>query len=85
MLGEHMPILQVRDLPQELYDRLAYLADKDRRSLAQEAIAVLEEGIDARLGDTERRRVLLERDDPLGLCGTVLRDPVELVREDRQR
>ena len=37
-----MPTLQVRDLPQETYDRLAERARQQHRSLTQETIAILD-------------------------------------------
>lgn len=80
-----MPTLQVRDLPEDVYQQLSYLAEKEHRSLAQEAIVVLKEGIAAKLGSKERRRQLLEKDNPLGIDGSTLPDPVDLIREDRER
>lgn len=80
-----MPTLQVRDLPEEVYAQLNYLAEKEHRSLSQETIVVLKEGITAKLGDKDRRRQLLEEGNPLGIDGRRLSDPVDLVREDRER
>jgi plasmid stability protein len=82
---ETMPTLQVRDLPEEIYNQLNYLAQKEHRSLSQETIVILKEGITAKLGNKERRRKLLEKGIPLEIEGQGLPDPVELVREDRQR
>jgi antitoxin FitA len=81
----YMPILQVRDLPDEVYAQLSYLADKEHRSLSQETIAVLKEGIVAKLGNRERRKKLLEEENVLGLDGRELPDPAALIREDRER
>ncbi len=80
-----MPTLQIRDLPEDIYAQLAYLADKEHRSLSQETIAVLKEGLMAKLRSRERRRKLLEQKDVLGLKGRSLPDPALLVREDRER
>ena len=80
-----MPTLQVRDLPDEVYTQLNYLAEKEHRSLAQETIAVLKEGITAKLGSKDRRRKLLEQENPLGIDGSKLTDPVDIIREDRER
>lgn len=38
-----MPALQVRDLPQDLYDRLVELSRRDHRSIAQETTFIIEE------------------------------------------
>ena len=40
-----MPALQVRDFPDELYERLKVAAVRDHRSIAQQTIALVEEGI----------------------------------------
>ena len=37
-----MPPLQVRDLPQEIYEPLKHVAELERRSLAQQTIVALE-------------------------------------------
>lgn len=38
-----MPALQVRDLPQDIYDRLVLSAERDHRSLAQQTTYILEQ------------------------------------------
>lgn len=40
-----MPTLQIRDIPLALYNKLIDLAEKSRRSLTQQAIILLEEGM----------------------------------------
>lgn len=37
-----MPALQIRDLPNDLYESLKLCAERDRRSLAQEAAVAIE-------------------------------------------
>ncbi len=80
-----MRTLQVRDLPEDVYTRLKDLAAKEHRSLTQETIALLEDALRVRSEAKERKRALLEKDDPLGLEGKRVSDPVILVREDRDR
>lgn len=80
-----MPTLQVRDLPEDIYVQLNYLAEKEHRSLSQETIVILKEGIMSKLGSKERRRKLLERTNVLDIDGSKLPDPVTLIREDRDR
>jgi plasmid stability protein len=80
-----MPTLQVRDLPEEVYIQLNYLADKEHRSLAQETIVLLKEGMGAKLGNRERRKKLLDKINQLNIDGSKFPDPVELIREDRDR
>ncbi len=80
-----MPTLQVRDLPEEVYSQLTYLAEKNHRSLTQEAIVLLKEGIENRIGNAERRRKVFQRIKELNVDGRNLPDPVQLIREDRDR
>jgi len=80
-----MPSLQVRDLPQEVYIQLNYLAGKDHRSLAQETIVLLKESINARMENKERRKQLLESFTGLGIDTGDFPSPADLIREDRDR
>lgn len=80
-----MPTLQVRDLPEDVYNQLSYLAEKDHRSLSQETIVLLKEGIVSKIGNKERRKKLLENETGIGINGKDLPDPVIFIREDRER
>lgn len=80
-----MPTLQVRDLPEEIYVQLNYLAQKEHRSLSQETIVLLKEGIIAKMSNKERRKKLLEQGSVIDIDGNDLPDPVQLIREDRER
>jgi plasmid stability protein len=80
-----MPSLQVRDLPEEVYSQLSYLAGKDHRSLAQETIVLLKESISARMENQARRKQLIESFDGLGIDASDFPSPVDLIREDRDR
>ncbi len=80
-----MPTLQVRDLPEDIYVQLNYLAKKEHRSLTQETIVLLKEGIESRIGNKERRRKIIDKILELDIDGPSLPDPVEMIREDRDR
>jgi len=81
-----MPMLQVRDVPEHIYRRLAELAEKERRSLAQQAVAVLAKGLEVEVDPKARRRKVLEEAKRLDLGrGKSLPDFVKLIREDRER
>jgi hypothetical protein len=80
-----VPTLQVRELPEDVYNQLSYLAEKEHRSLAQQTVVLLKEGIRSRLKAKEKRRLLIARATELGLSSVDLPDPVTLVREDRER
>jgi hypothetical protein len=81
-----MPLLQVRDVPEHLYRLLVRQAEKERRSIAQQAIAVLAKGLGAEIDNKARRReVLAKIRQSHPWRGKSLSDPVKLIREDRQR
>lgn len=77
-----MASLQIRDMPEDLYEALAERARRQRRSLAQQAVSDLSriEELEAR----KRRELVVER-----LRGKPSRrtisDPVRIVRTDRER
>ena len=81
-----MPTLQVRDVPEHIYRELVHQAERERRSLAQQTVAVLARGIGAPVDRKARRKELL--DDikrTMRGRGKTLSDPVKLIREDRNR
>ncbi len=82
-----MPNLQVRDLPENIYNRIKELAEEERRSITQQTIILLEKALEIEKENKRRRKRLLdqiaeenkesEREAPA--------DPVPLIREDRER
>jgi hypothetical protein len=81
-----MPSLQVRDLPAHIHERLRRDAHASHRSLAGQAIAILERGLGLREdAKARRRRVLTEIDRTAVSVASRLSDPVNLVRQDRKR
>jgi hypothetical protein len=81
-----MPLLQVREVPERIYRLLAEQAGRERRSLAQQAVAVLARGLQVEMDAKARRRALLEtlRSSPLARAAR-LSSPAKLIREDRAR
>jgi plasmid stability protein len=80
-----MPSLQIRDLPDDLYQALAYRARQEHRSLAQQAIAELRRipaltGGERRKAVTARIRATLQEHE-----AALSPSPEDLVREDRER
>jgi plasmid stability protein len=80
-----MPSLQIRDLPDDVFQALALRAQQEHRSLAQQAVAELRRIPTLIAG--ERRRLVIAR-----IRGTITDparhlnpSPEELVREDRER
>lgn len=81
-----MPLLQVRDMPEDLYKKLAEMAEEDNRSIAQETIALLKKALGYTESRQARRKHILNKiyNDPIPNIDT-LPDPATLIREDRER
>ena len=77
-------LLQVRDLPKDVYAKINYLAEKEHRSLAQETIALLKEALRHGWKQGPKTKALEEMND-LDIDGSKFPDPVALIREDRER
>lgn len=58
-----MPALQIRDLPQGTYDALRLRAEREHRSLAQQATVAIEEHLRLIPGGTARERALTEEEE----------------------
>ena len=81
-----MPLLQVRDCPEDIYNKIVNEAKKERRTIAQEIISLLEKGLGQEQSNIERRRRVLERISARDIPEKVKEiDPVALIREDRDR
>lgn len=81
-----MPTLQIRDFPQELYDQLTVLAEKEGRSLAQQALVLLEEALSDSIKRKKKMNALQRLDDMRShFNGITMEDVVAAIREDRDR
>jgi len=81
-----MPLLQVRDIPEDLYNKLAKVAKEENRSIAQETIVLLREVLNQKEGYKMRRKQVLKEIKAINLNNTeILPDPADLIREDRDR
>ncbi|AGA31752.1 hypothetical protein TVNIR_0037 [Thioalkalivibrio nitratireducens DSM 14787] len=79
-----MPTLQIRNLPDDVYQALAFRAERAQRSLAQQALVELR-GKTAEQSQT-RQRVLTEIKRNLTEMVTPAEpSPEALIREDRGR
>lgn len=82
-----MRSLQVRELPEHIYQSLCKEAQASHRSIAQQAVAALAKGLNLELAPQMRRKALLsairtEADFP---SPQGLPDPALLIREDRDQ
>lgn len=81
-----MPLIQMRDVPDHIYRQIEEQAGQERRSLGQQAVAILARGLRADLDPKERRRRVLQAVQAAGKKGlSRLSDPVKLIRKDRGR
>ncbi|MDN5302181.1 MAG: hypothetical protein PWQ60_1695 [Thermoanaerobacteraceae bacterium] len=82
-----MPSLQVRDLPDFIYQQIIQLAEAERRSIAQETIILLEKALQLEKCNKKRRALLfnhiIQETKNENYKNTL--DPVKLIREDRER
>lgn len=80
-----MPSLQIRDLPDDVYQALAFRAERDHRSLAQQAIVELRR-MPSLLAAERRREVLAQlRERAATRADRLAPSPEALVRQDRER
>lgn len=81
-----MPSLQIRNLPEDLYQALSFRAEQAHRSLAQQALIDLRKSTEG-ANSGQRERILASISDDIMRQGTqTLRTlPEALIREDRER
>jgi plasmid stability protein len=80
--------LQIRRLPDDVYERLAFRARRQGRSLAQQAVADLRTVSETEASGGSRRQGLVQRiltELAERQPRTLVPAPEELVREDRGR
>lgn len=82
-----MPSLQVRDLPEHIYQKLLAEAKARHRSLAQQAVITLSKGLETNEDPKGRRRSLMSRLQArkLQINITNYKSPADLIREGRER
>ena len=84
--NEPVNSLQVRNLPTNIYEHLSKQAKAEHRSLAQQAIIVLAKGLNIEIDPSKKRKELLEKiaaRDEVNIDSKL--NPVDLIREDRER
>ncbi|MDQ3659483.1 MAG: hypothetical protein M3454_00175 [Actinomycetota bacterium] len=78
-----MPALQVRNIPDDLYEALRTTAEAEGRSLSSQTVALLKRALADQLVDRAgvARRIAARRK----AAGVMTRSARDLVREDRDR
>jgi len=81
-----MPLLEIRDFPEDLYEQLRYSAEKYNRTIEQQVILLIKKGLEGENSIKKERQLLLERimkrDVPEEAKDF---DFVKAIREDRER
>jgi len=81
-----MPLLQVRDFPQDIYEEITFEARKQNRTIAQQTIVLIKKGLQEEISNRERRRMAIEKTFSRSMPSNAKSaDYVRLVREDRDR
>ena len=81
-----MPLLQVRDCPEDIYKKIAIAAKRRNRTIGQQIVVLLEKSLGQEQPNVERRRQLLEKIKTRKIADEIKRiDAVALLREDRDR
>ncbi len=82
-----MAILQVRDVPEELYKNLSDQAREENRSISQETIFLLKNALKTKSERLNHRKKVLDEIERLDISASdnTLSDPADLIREDRDR
>jgi hypothetical protein len=81
-----MPLLQVRDIPKELYETLSRVAQMENRSISQQTIVLLKKALNITNERMARRKSVLREIDSLDIKNAnKFPSPAKLTREDRDR
>ena len=86
-----MPLLQVRDFPQDLYELLSRRAEEENRSITQQTIYMLKMMLNnnvelSSIKKKEERKMLLDKISALNLhLPKDAPSAAELIRKDRER
>ena len=81
-----MPLLQVRECPEDIYKKISLVAKRQNRTIAQQIIVLLEKGLGQDQSNIERRKQLLNKIEKRIISEEVKKiDAVALIREDRER
>jgi len=81
-----MPLLQVRDFPEDIYEEISFEAKRQNRTIAQQTIVLIKKGLGEEISDRERRRKLIEETNSRYVPEAAKAvDCVKWIREDRAR
>ncbi|MDR2370030.1 MAG: hypothetical protein LBD71_01000 [Treponema sp.] len=83
---ENMPLLQVRDFPEDIYGEITFEAHRQNRTIAQQTIVLIKKGLGEEMPNKERRKLAIESTFSRNIPRDAkIADYVKFVREDRER
>ncbi|MDR1972835.1 MAG: hypothetical protein LBQ46_13050 [Treponema sp.] len=81
-----MPLLQVRDFPDDIYKEISLVAHKENRTIAQQTIVLIKKGLGKEEANKERRKRILEKIMARNIPEAVkVIDDVKFIHEDHER
>ena len=81
-----MPLLQVRDFPADIYEIIKEKAKMEHRTIAQQTVVVIKNGLGKDISARERMLQALERSRNRNVPKEAKQfDVVKSIREDRNR
>jgi hypothetical protein len=85
-VGGNMPLLQVRDFPGDIYEEIKIEARRQHRTIAQQTIVLIKNGLGKENTEKEKRLQALERSRNRYVPEEVKQfDVVKSIHEDRNR
>ena len=81
-----MPLLQVQDFPEDIYEEITSEALRQHRTIAQQTIVLIKKGLGEEAPNKERRKLAQERTFARKVppCAKSI-DYLPFIREDRDR
>ena len=80
-----MASIQVRDVPEDVFRGLSLVAAEENRSIAQQTIVLIKEGLGIHTAGKMRRKAFLASLSPSDFPASENADTAAMVREDRGR
>jgi plasmid stability protein len=82
----NMAVLQVRDIPDDVYLEINNRAKREQRSITQEAIVLLKQALNQSQKNIDNRLQYLDKLSDLNITLPLNAiSPLEIIREDRNR
>ena len=81
-----MPLLQVRECPEDIYRRISYAAKNENRTIAQQTVVLLEKSLSLQEANISRRNKLLMKIKNRSIADNIKKaNTVDFIREERDR